>query len=87
MTLVKRAGNEFVFKRFKHAAVVGGGLAGLACASLLARQHYKLTIFDEHPGPGIGNASSVAVRTSIVSTFRSIILVIFSCVNELVRID
>jgi salicylate hydroxylase len=37
--------------RIKHAAIAGGGVAGLACASLLARAGWRVTVFDKMARP------------------------------------
>ena len=54
-----------VSKRIGKVAVIGGGLAGLACAKLLSRRVDHLAIYDENWGPGVGNASAAAVSQQI----------------------
>jgi tRNA 5-methylaminomethyl-2-thiouridine biosynthesis bifunctional protein len=53
---VARTGSRAV----KHAAIIGGGLAGAACARALAREGLKCTVLDRHAQPAGAASGNVA---------------------------
>ena len=48
----------------RRVAVIGAGLAGLACATALARAGHAVTVLDKGRGPG-GRMSARRVETSL----------------------
>jgi len=46
--------------RTKTVAIIGGGLAGAACARALAREGLRCTVFDRHASPAGGASGNVA---------------------------